>query len=98
MSSTQRCKGAESAKVLTHGHSADSAAAQKPSIGRMVHFVREIDRSHKPAVIITVWRKGQINLVVFDELGGEAGSYIAIKAGLDPTGRKIGSWHWPERK
>lgn len=71
---------------------------QKPAIGRVVHFVRDADRSHKPAIIITVWEEEEVNLVVFDEFGRPSGNYVAVKAKLDESGKKVGTWHWPERE
>ena len=85
--------------------------AQKPSIGRIVHYVLDSGQSkgqHRPAMIVRVWSDTCVQLTVFtdwsndfgpDQHGG-GGILWRPSAAQDEGGenpRSIGTWHWPER-
>lgn len=68
---------------------------QKPSIGRIVHYVAALGE-HQAAIIcaVRVDEPGYVNLTTFSLFG------IAIPVRdvpFDETGREPHSWHWPER-
>lgn len=75
---------------------------QVPSIGRVVHYVRD-NGHHRPAVIVRVWdeTKGLVNLQVFNDGDGSTSNDKAPNVEWvcsrfhsdDPT---PGTWHWPE--
>jgi hypothetical protein len=82
--------------------------AQKPSIGRIVHYVLDSGQSkgqHRPAMIVRVWSDTCVQLTVFtdwsndfgpDQHGG-GGILWRPSVTLDETGEKPGTYHWPER-
>src|SRR5438445_12683125 len=81
--------------------------AQKPSIGRIVHFVLPDGPSkgeHRPAIIVRVWNDTYpgIQLQVFTDGSNDGEAY---KSGIywatsvtyaDPSENEPRSWHWPE--
>lgn len=80
-------------------------ADQKPSIGRIVHFVLPAMRSgparHRPAVITMVYSDTCVNLrILFDandpEIYGEREDRRKSVV-LDERGEPH-TWHWPERE
>ncbi len=86
--------------------------AQKPSIGRIVHFVlpdsSRYAGEHRPAIIVKVWDTNpkpdsMVQLQVFtDGLNdGELyknGLYWATSVHYaDPSEKEPATWHWPER-
>lgn len=86
--------------------------AQKPSIGRVVHYVLAphdlpADKQHcvgeeRPAVIVRVWGNDEhsgVNLQVFVDGGNDGfkdGTYWKTSV-LPSSGPVPGCWHWPER-
>lgn len=80
---------------------------QKPSVGRIVHFVLDSGQSkgqHRPAIVVNDWNGStRINLQVFTdgENDGQlykSGIYWATSVPYaDPSENKPFSWHWPER-
>lgn len=79
---------------------------QKPSIGRIVHFVldRHDERPpvHRPAIIVESDGRDRVNLQVFlDGSNDGAGAHISIHAAAvyrDDIDHMPGTWHWPERE
>ena len=76
---------------------------QKPSIGRIVHYVpsekeKEVDNYFgndsevKPAIIVAVWSDTCVNLQVLHDNGREPTWVTSANQG---TG--VGQWHWPEK-
>jgi hypothetical protein len=67
---------------------------QKPSIGRIVHYVDAVDM-HMAAIIVDVnvhaW--AGVNLVVFDH-GGNTFPRTGVPFSAEP---RESTWHWPER-
>lgn len=83
---------------------------QKPSIGRIVHFVLDggpHKGEHRPAIITKIWPEyngiQHVQRQVFTDGSndGEAyrtGLYWATSVTYaDPSENKIYSWHWPEK-
>jgi hypothetical protein len=84
---------------------------QKPSIGRIVHFVQKKPAQygegvvHLPAIITAVWSETCVNLQVFtDGSNSEADgtNYPRVKwitsTSLDASDNpQDRTWHWPER-
>ena len=81
----------------------------KPSVGRIVHFVRN-NGEHRAALIVRDWEEpsGSVNLYVFLDGGndrrerGEAtfgihGIEWATSVNFDDATKKPYTWHWPER-
>lgn len=63
----------------------------KPSIGRIVHFIAEVDQTHLAAIVTAVNDDGTVNLTVFGGNGGYGFSFNVSE------GEEAGTWHWPER-
>lgn len=86
--------------------------SQKPSVGRIVHYVLDSGRNvgeHRPAIIVKAWGyplAGLVQLQVFTDATNESpGANDALPCPLwatsvseDPTGEKQRTWHWPERE
>jgi hypothetical protein len=84
---------------------------QKPSIGRIVHFVQDNPPRygegtvHLPAVITAVWSDTCVNLQVFtdgsnSEIDGTNFQHAkwVTSATLDGSDSPHpGTWHWPEK-
>jgi len=81
---------------------------QKPSIGRIVHYVLSSGRSkgeRRPAIIVRVWSDTCVQLQVFTDSGndfssdqqGYDGLFWATSVLLDESGERPHSWHFPER-
>jgi hypothetical protein len=78
---------------------------QKPSIGRIVHFVQ--NGVHYAAIVTKVWSDTTVNLHVFGNMSdtitpgatdsqGNASS-VTFSQPLDCCGKvNEWSWHWPE--
>lgn len=77
---------------------------QKPTIGRIVHFVLGITEStsgeHRPAIITRVYAPTCVNLHVFGDAGdlGRDINRHPTSVQYDPSGEASNSWHWPERE
>jgi hypothetical protein len=76
---------------------------QRPSIGRIVHYVMsQIDGrlpgDHRPAIIVRVWSDDCVNLQVFTDLGDGCinPTFCVSSASRDDNGKDHGSWHFPE--
>jgi hypothetical protein len=81
---------------------------QKPSIGRIVHFVQ--NRVHYAAIILKVWSDTCVNLQVFpngsDEIvpgatDKDSRAYSVTYKAISPALRRASdyewTWHWPEQ-
>lgn len=68
--------------------------AQKPSIGRIVHYVG-FDSIHYAAIITAVGDNGKVDLIIF---GTDTPTRItpAMNVRRDEE-TLISTWHWPER-
>jgi len=66
---------------------------QKPSIGRVVHFVNYAGQ-HCAATIAHVWSDTRVNLGYFDP-NGTACSAQSVMFASSEINREF-SWHWPE--
>lgn len=89
----------------------NTSGAQKPSIGRIVHFVLDGGPNkgqHRPAMIVRIWDANPtihslVQLQVFTDGSNDgelyrSGLYWATSVHYaDPSENKIYSWHWPER-
>ncbi len=87
--------------------------ADKPSIGRIVHYVQEEPATyqpkegqkllvHLPAIVTAVWSETCVNLQVFtDGTNSDEQNMAAVKwitsANLDASAAMSRTWHWPER-
>jgi hypothetical protein len=79
---------------------------QRPSVGRIVHYVMdELDSqyhpgAHRPAIIVNVWSDDCVNLQVFadnvnDNDHGDPLLWVTSSA-RDDSGAEHRSWHFPE--
>lgn len=66
---------------------------QKPSIGRVVHFVADW-LAHVPADVCRVNDDGTVDLFVKDVVA--VSSYFKFNVPFDETGQTRHTWHWPE--
>ena len=70
---------------------------QKPTIGRIVHFVwmrdETTDSGDQAAIITHVWSDTCINLCVFSPNGETKGETSVVYSDT----RSSRSWHWPEK-
>lgn len=73
---------------------------QKPSIGRIVHYVLDGSGEHRPAIITRVYAPTCVNLHVFGDSGdlGRDINRYPTSVQYDPSGEASSSWHWPERE
>lgn len=81
---------------------------QVPSVGRIVHYVLEVNDGvpeHRPAIIVRVYPDpdGVIHpgaaIVVHvhvDEADGLGALMVQRMPEYEPTGTLPGGWHWPE--
>jgi hypothetical protein len=71
---------------------------ERPSIGRIVHFVSS-NRVHHASIVTDVRRvmsgEEEVDLAVFTS--GEDGCVSETGVLEDQKGQVVGSWHWPER-
>lgn len=65
---------------------------QKPSIGRIVHFVNG-SGEHNAAIVVDVYDGGVVHLNVFRRFGGSGFVTCVIYS----SEMKPCTWHWPER-
>jgi hypothetical protein len=86
---------------------------QVVSVGRIVHYVLSSGANkgqHRPAIVVRVWGEATTEhtptcqLQVFTDATndfvtgpGSNGILWATSATQDPTGERLGSWHWPEK-
>lgn len=63
---------------------------QKPSIGRIVHYVNH--SGQHLAAIVTKVNDSTVHLGVFDD------AYVVIKYVDYDESTGINTWHWPERE
>jgi hypothetical protein len=66
---------------------------QKPSVGRVVHYVRLDAECLAAMVTETYGDSDAVGLAVF----GSTGIWFDRTVLHDETGKSIRSWHWPER-
>lgn len=76
---------------------------QKPSIGRIVHYVLDSGR-HLPAIITDVQNNGKesssVNLYIFWDANVPKRYDLergAVECQYNDTGVQPQTWHWPER-
>lgn len=68
----------------------------KPSVGRIVHFVQKNSPEHVPGVICYVHKDGStINIGCWDPRGNPTSGIDGVRE--DQTGATPLTWHWPER-
>jgi hypothetical protein len=82
--------------------------SQKPSLGRIVHYVLPEGPhagDHRPAIVVRVWGDTCVNLQVFTDGDNDFNDsdptqnvLWVTSATLDPEGKAPRSWHWPERE
>jgi len=66
----------------------------KPSVGRIVHYV-DLNHEHCAAIVTGLGADDGVFLTVFPMRGNP---YPAMNvASHDEEQKVIGSWHWPER-
>jgi len=72
---------------------------QKPSIGRIVHFVGERDSINLAALVTAVNEDDTINLAVFGPNGGYGfrQNVKHVEGPVQTTEEASGTWHFPER-
>lgn len=73
---------------------------QKPSIGRIVHYVLDGSGEHRPAVITKVFGLTCVNLHVFGDacdLGKDINRH-PTSVQYEPITETPCTWHWPERE
>ena len=86
----------------------DGPTPQRPSPGRIVHYVLSNGRStgeHRPGMIVRVWSDTYVQLQVFTDSAndfrsdqqGYDGLFWATSVAHDEDEKKPGTWHWPER-
>jgi hypothetical protein len=78
----------------------EPAAAQLPSIGRIVHFVMP-SGNHRPAIVVNVTAEGSSRptLQIFTDSKNDhprENIHQAHDVEYDEHGA-FGTWHWPER-
>ncbi len=66
---------------------------QKPSVGRIAHFVQYDGNSCQAAIITEVEADGLVGLFVFT---ADRGSHSQNECHYSEN-HEHGSWHWPER-
>lgn len=72
----------------------------KPTIGRIVHFVR--GATERPAIIVHVSTDGAVNLQVFNDSGylgslGDALPSVTWETSVRYSeGGENRTWHWPQ--
>lgn len=66
---------------------------QKPSIGRIIHFVRGVNGDHTPGIINAVHSEETIGATLFpyNDVPFQVNTILYDEDGTDST------WHWPER-
>lgn len=70
---------------------------QKPSIGRIVHFVGEHDGVHIAAIITAVHSDIEVSLTLFGPNGGMGFRLNVLQNEGIETPFAGNTWHWPER-
>jgi hypothetical protein len=80
---------------------------QRPSIGRIVHYVLSENDSkyhpgdHRPAIIVNVWSDECVNLQVFTDGANDNDYRVPMlwvtSSTRDDSGAEHRSWHFPER-
>lgn len=75
-----------------------SEVAQKPSVGRIVHYVNK-KGIHRPAIIVEVWSDEVVNLQVFTDMRNDGELQPVLWATSVPYSSNMNlalAWHWPE--
>jgi hypothetical protein len=67
----------------------------KPSVGRIVHYVRYSLGDHIAAIITRVRQRGDVDLTLFEVVGEVSGAEGVFQ---DEDLKRPGTWHWPERE
>lgn len=71
----------------------------KPTIGRIVHFVRSPKDQHEAAIIVGVEVKEGVEYCDLTVFTPTAGAVDGIRRVLhDEENQSICTWHWPERE
>lgn len=70
------------------------------SVGRTVHYRASGDGPCLAAIVTAVHETGNVNLVVFDEVGDALQRFGVDEAADYGAGAEVigGQWHWPERE
>jgi hypothetical protein len=72
----------------------------KPSIGRIVHYVAADSPHHVPGVITRVLSEERVNIHLWWD-PNTVKRYDQAREGAncihDETAEHVGSWHWPEK-
>jgi hypothetical protein len=66
----------------------------KPSVGRIVHFV--YGGNHFAAIITHVWSDNNVNLFAFDNGLNQLALSVVTSVTLDELKGDY-TWHWPEK-
>ena len=85
------------AEKLVNTTREDNIMDQEPTIGRIVHYVKDdFTDEHRPAIVVKC--EGSIvNLQVFTAGAGSHGTMWASSVEHDEELKKANTWHWPER-
>ena len=80
----------------------------KPSIGRIVHYVLSqgpAKGEHRPAIIVKVWPEGGVGLQIFthsDRDGNYGDEHFPMEwepvVNFDEVEKAPGTCHWPEKE
>ena len=70
---------------------------QKPSVGRIVHFVGEAP-GHLAAIVTKVWSPTMVNLQVFGTEFTDPPVTARTSVECDESATRTYAWHWPERE
>lgn len=65
---------------------------ERPTIGRLVHFVQRGSGAHRAAMVTLVNLTGTVSLLVFNPHTQSTREHF-VSPGVDE-----GTWHWPERE
>lgn len=82
-----------------HSHTETAPIQEpKPSVGRIVHFVRYMQKACNAAIITQVINDNEVMLTYFDPSAATPMPTRASKEGSKAAENSMtGSWHWPER-
>jgi hypothetical protein len=68
----------------------------KPSVGRILHYVIDVEADHLAAIVTRVNQDGSLDLAVFNpEPDGRVRPATNIVEDIEKT--LSHTWHWPER-
>jgi len=72
------------------------ADTEKPTVGRIVHFITEVTGKHLAAVVIETFDTLVVDLHVHEAVNGR--DFKVGSVTYDENRMRPGSWHWPERQ